>query len=95
MAKNIDIPVDNTPVELTGGDVSAIRVQNKGSFDVELMASVSSVPPVDWSGSYRVPVGETLFANVYLDQVFPGVANAKRIFARCARGSTLVSVSHA
>lgn len=80
--------------QLTSGDVTEIRCQNRGQYPIFLQATVGATPPSNSSGAVSLGAGETLAADLTLAQLFPGVSGANRVYA-WAGGATEVSVSHA
>lgn len=80
--------------QVTNGNVTALRVQNRGGYPVFLQATIGEVEPADLRGALELRPGDTLAADLTLAQLWPGVAGANRIYAWCASNSE-VSASHA
>lgn len=97
-ARNADVTlIAGQWTELTDGDVTAIRVTNRGTAEPLLQATTGSAPTNDSSGrAGSIPLAPfaTLAADLTLAQLWPGVAGADRVFAWTDRACTL-SVSHA
>lgn len=99
MARNDGVAVPaNVWTQLTGGDASAVTVENPTSLDVQLLATAGASQPEESQASLdasrRLPAGAILLADVSLAQLFPGVAGANRLWALAPRAMTL-RVSHA
>jgi hypothetical protein len=100
MAKNENETVTNTEwSQLTDADVTAIRVQNLGSYPLWLMATAGATPPSTTSGAIRLGAGLTMAADLTLDDLWPGVAGT-RVYALVdysapPAASVIASVSHA
>lgn len=96
MAQNITLTIPaNTWTMITDASVTAVRVQNKSLFTVELSATASIVAPSNSNGSLDLAGGETLAADLTLAQIFPGVAGASRLWVYSKDFSAVLSVSHA
>ena len=80
-------------VQLTAGDVTAMRVQNQTQGFLELTATTGAAPAGAFAPVILAPL-YTWVADTPLAQIWPGVAGADRIFARSPIGGR-VSVSHA
>lgn len=80
--------------QITAGDVTALRVQNQGGWEVALKATVGAVPPTDHAGDFKLAGLSAVAANYLLADVWPGVPGANRVYAWAAQPVNL-SVSHA
>lgn len=80
--------------QLTSGNVSAIRAQNLSGYVVRLMATADTTEPTDFEGVIDLLPNQILAADMTLDQIWPGVPSAARVWAYCGNGGS-VSVSHA
>lgn len=80
--------------QLTNGNATAVRVHNLGTQAIALKATVGATPPTDTTGAIGLQPGETTAADLTLEDLFPGVSGANRLYAYAYVAST-VSVSHA
>lgn len=80
--------------QITAGDVTALRVQNQGGYEVRLKATVGAVPPTDSAGALILQPYAAISADYALSSIWPGVAGANRVYALCD-APVSVSVSHA
>lgn len=79
---------------LTDSDVDAVRVVNMGREGIWLQGTAGTTPPTDVDGALPLLPNQILAADLTLEQVFPGVTGANRVYA-LATAETRVSVSHA
>lgn len=95
MAQNttIDCPA-GTWTLLTDSDVTALRAVNMGENGIWLMATVGTTPPTSTSGALPLLPNQVLTADLTLENLFPGVTGANRVYALAPDGAE-VSVSHA
>lgn len=89
MARNTTLTMSSSWTELTAADVSAITIQNKSGYTLEIAGTTGSAP-ADASGVIHIPPGGLLL-NELMSELWPGVA-AVRVFGR---GAGQVFVSHA
>ncbi|MDV7144463.1 hypothetical protein R3X27_17435 [Tropicimonas sp. TH_r6] len=80
--------------QLTNSDVTEICVQNLSGSIVTLQATTDEIEPTSDGGGKRLMPNAILAADITLDQLWPGVSGAARVWAFCQFGSSL-SVSHA
>lgn len=94
MARHEDVAVTADWVQLTAGDVTAIRVQNPSPYPVLLQATSGATAPASAQGAVTLRSG---FA--FSDELavwWPGVAEPARLWARTLDPlPVVVSVSHA
>ena len=83
----------NTFVQLTQGDVTALRFQNVGAGNLLIFGVVGAVAPADTDGGILYPPYTGEDANVTLAQLFPDTPTANRVYAYSSI-DTAVSVSH-
>lgn len=79
--------------QITAGDVTALRVQNQGGYEVRLKATVGAVAPTDSAGSLILQPYGVISADYVLADLWPGVSGANRVYALCD-SPVSVSVSH-
>lgn len=83
---------------LTDNDVSAVRVQNRGAYGVYIQATSTTAAPtssdIGTHGEIWVQTLEGWTADRLLSELFPGVTNAKRLWAWSNYGAD-ISVSYA
>ena len=95
MARNDNVTcAANAWTQLTNGDVTALRVQNRGTQALALMATVGATPPSTTAGAIGLDPGEISAADLTLAELFPGVSGANRVYAY-AYVASVASVSHA
>ena len=84
-------------MQLTNGDVTALRVENQGTRHVYLQATAGGgTAPTSTSGALSLGPAGVVAADLTLAQLWPGVAGANRVWAYQAEGIVVpVSVSHA
>lgn len=81
------------PVEITDGDATFVRVQNTGDDELRLAPAVSP-NPVDFNAG-SVVLAKDQVAYLDLEQLWPGIPGANRVFAICSGPQGQISVSHA
>ena len=82
--------------QLTQADVSALRAENQGGYGLYLQATSDATEPSSVSGSVHLGAWRLLAADLTLQQLWPGVTDAARVWAYNPRTVTIpVSVSHA
>lgn len=79
---------------LTDSNVTALRAVNMGSHAIWLKATVGATAPANAAGGLPLLPNQILAADLTLEQVFPGVTGANRVYALAPEGA-VVSVSHA
>lgn len=95
MPRNATITLEpGSWTQITDAAVSALRVQSLTGHAVKLMATAGSTAPADDAGHIELNSREIVAANYTLDELWPGVEGANRVWAWCAHGARL-SVSHA
>jgi len=79
--------------QATSGDVTAIRIQNTGSFAIQIQRG-SAATPSSLDGAITMAPGQILPADMVLAALWPGASGSRVwIFASIAQGG--VSISHA
>lgn len=79
---------------LTDAPVTTLRVTNLGTEPIWLQATATAVAPASAAGALPLHPGETLAGDLTLEQLYPGVTSAARIYALSPTAGR-VSVSHA
>ncbi|MGR3495143.1 hypothetical protein [Citreimonas sp.] len=85
----------NEWTQLTNDDVTALRVQNTGPNTVLLQATAGATAPADLDGGIKLGGGQILLPDTTLENLFPGVAGAARVWAYPVCFEVILSVSHA
>lgn len=94
MARNTTVTlVAETWTQLTDADVFTITFQNRGDYHILVKATTDTSAPSDATGAIRYNPGQGE-RNVSVADLFPGIANADRIWAYSDRAVD-VMVSHA
>ena len=95
MAVNNTIAVPaNTWTAVNTTSVSSLRVQNTGTFSVDLQATSTAVAPSSAAGAISLDSGQMIAADITLNNLYPGISGAGYIWAYSTNATT-VSVSHA
>jgi hypothetical protein len=95
MARNDDITLPPSVwTQLTNSNTNAVRVSLKGGFGLLLQATNGATPPTSTAGAVQLHPYGTLAADLPLADLWPGVADANRLWALTDIAQT-VSVSHA
>lgn len=79
---------------ITSNNVTTLRVTNLGTEAIWLQATATAVAPTNADGALPLHPNETLAGDLTLEQLYPGVAGAARVYAMSAVPAR-VSVSHA
>lgn len=98
MPRNTTLTVTKDWSEVTDADVTNITLSNRGSDEIEFMATVGAVAPSNGSNPQGILLERgTAIINRALTDLFPGVSGANRVYARTAPGGDIsqVFVSHA
>lgn len=98
MARNaiITIPV-RTWTELTANDCTAVAVQAQSAYPILLTATAGVAPaaaPDATVATYVLSPGQLLTASIWLADLWPGVAGAKRLWAWSEGAGARAAVSH-
>ena len=96
MARNETIKlIEGQWVQLTNADVTKLRVQVWSQLPIKIMATVGAVAPTSDSGAIELTPGPIMPATYTLEEIWPGVVGAKRVYAFAPYDDATVSVSHA
>lgn len=83
---------------LTVSDVDTLRAENQGEYAGDMQATPDTDPPAngDLGGTLKLHAGERLLPDYSVQELWPGVPDAKRVWLWNPSPSPLsVSVSHA
>jgi len=79
--------------QATGADVTALRIQNSGSFEIRLQRGTEAAP-ASLAGALTLRPGQVLPADVEIAVLWPGIGGARVwIWSDIPQGG--VSISHA
>jgi hypothetical protein len=94
MAQNTTIAIPAaTWTQLTDADITSITFQNVGSNHIIVKATTDGTAPTSTDGGFRYNPGQGE-RNVFLSDLFPGIASRDRLWAYSTDASSVV-VSHA
>lgn len=93
MPRSETISVEKGWTEATSGDVTAIRLQNQGPFDIHVKRG-GAAEPADTSGSIVVRTGQIIPSDLTIAELFPGVSGS-RVWIWSERAQGGISISHA
>lgn len=85
----------NTWTLVNSTAVSALRIQNKGVFSVELKGTATNAAPTDFNASITLDSGLIISTNNTLASLFPGVISSAGYLWVYSDHTVDVSVSHA
>ncbi|GHF33419.1 hypothetical protein [Seohaeicola zhoushanensis] len=96
MAKHLMTTITATPAEITNANITTFAFQNNSvDEEVFLWGSVDSAAP-DYNTAARISVPPgAMLAGFTLEQLFPGLAGANRIFAAAEKRRVQIMFSHA
>ncbi len=96
MARNETIKLDEGVwTQFTNSDATKVRLQVQSTFPIRIKATIGAVAPTDDSGSIELVPGPVMPATYTLEELFPGVVGANRLWGICHYDSATVSTSHA
>lgn len=94
MPQNTTVQIGNTWTQITDGDVTSITFQNRGSLEMEVIATPNTTAPAE-SAVGLIYGGGQGEANRLLSDLFPGITAPRRVWCRAMSGTRQVFVSNA